>query len=309
MNNLAISICGALAIGTTLNVYATPELGVDFKPGFQGYFNGATENLQSELQVTQSDNFSYNLQQSGNKQQSLMISEGTALKGNNRTFTVEQRGNKNDSMIEVTGWGNHTNVTINQSGRNQDQLTLIERGAHRNTVTVDQVNVAGNDDNWSKVHINRGDRNNIAVIQSGLKSESVVYVTGNASDRNNLNVDQNGEYHNSNIEIMVGERNLVDVNQSGSWHDSNIGIDGSNNDIDVSQSDYKNISDITLTNTSDFNHINIVQTGDLSRSYVSLDNSSGSMGVNTINVTQTGNDYSNMTVDSSNNITVNVTQN
>jgi hypothetical protein len=307
MNKLAMSICGTLALGATINVYASPELGAPF----QAYFGGSTENLQSVLEVHQSDNFSSSLQQSGQKQQSVMISEGTALRGNDRTFTVQQRGKKNDSMIEVTGRGNHTNVTIDQSGKKQGQLTLIEYGANRNTVTVDQINAPGNDDNWSEVEIHRGDRNNIAISQSGLKSESYVYMVGNSSDRNTLNVTQVGDYHESEIIVAVGEQNLVNVDQSGTWHESFVVIDGSSNhnDVNVDQSDNGNESVIILDNNSGYNDINILQTGDLSFSLVELHNSSGTMGSNTIDVTQNGGNYSSMTLTDSNNITVSVVQN
>jgi hypothetical protein len=307
MNKLAMSICGTLALGATMNVYASPELGATF----QAHFGGSSENLQSVLEVHQSDNFSSSLQQSGQKQQSVMVSEGTVLRGNDRTFTVQQRGKKNDSMIEVIGRGNHTNVTINQSGRKQGQLTLIEYGANRNTVTVDQINAAGNDDNWSEVDIHRGDRNNIAISQSGLQSVSYVHMDGNGSDRNTLNVTQVGDYHESEIIVAVGERNLVNVDQSGTWHESYVFIDGSSNQnkVTVDQSDNGNLSDVLLDNYSEYNDINILQTGDSSFSYVELNNSSGTIGYNTIDVTQNGGNYSDMTINDSNNITVSVVQN
>jgi hypothetical protein len=69
------------------------------------------------------------------------------------------------------------------------------------------------------------------------------------------------------------------------------------------------LSEVLLDNYSEYNDINILQTGDSSFSYVELNNSSGTIGYNTIDVTQNGGNYSDMTINDSNNITISVTQN
>ncbi|MGF1462949.1 MAG: beta strand repeat-containing protein [Maricaulaceae bacterium] len=135
--------------------------------------------------------------------------------GSSNTAVVDDRGNTLDTTVNQTGmWntsmvvddGDSNTLSVNQTGEmNVSDITLLG-GADGNTLDVDQD----------------GDRNSFTG-------------TGLGGSNSTFAIDQDGEDNTATLSNSGGDSNTVTITQSLNANDAGVLLAGTNNDIDITQ--------------------------------------------------------------------------
>lgn len=148
---------------------------------------------------------------------------------NNKVKLTQSGGYSfNDSLVKIAGTAGGNKVVIDQSGKYHDSKVALRHDSDNATVKVTQTGTA----HWSEVSMSgNSDRNSVTVDQTGYFHDSMVDVSGGSSD-NSITVTQGKDMTKSdnwsNVELKASsDNNLINVNQKGSRNESEILLVGS----------------------------------------------------------------------------------
>lgn len=151
-------------------------------------------------------------------------------------------------------------------GDDNTSIVQLSQESDMNVVEISQISPTAADVNSSKVYMNgSSDENKVKVFQSGDNNTNLIKLSGDA-DKNKINSSQLGSGNNSTITVQGGDKNVIKGWTQGNDNIITVDVNGDladNNKVDIVQLSSFSKADVDITATTeptDFNHVYITQT-------------------------------------------------
>lgn len=228
MKKLAILVSAALVSGGAIAV--TPEVDVS---SYSQYMQTADNNSVILMQNTELSNVKVVQGAAGRDNNVSVVDMRLQSPGTKNDVDVNQdgTGTAHTSLVQIYGTSGGNDVTIDQDGLQNDSWVRISADSDNNGNGYGMVNVTQNgQENYSKINLTGSigsKKNTIDVDQVGDYHESDIYL--NNSDLNSITSYQKGEKHDSIITLNESDSNIIDLEQKGKRSNSEIYLVASSN--------------------------------------------------------------------------------